>query len=217
VTTRSDQERVPLNEDQKEALHHLADLLLAEILAHTYTLVSNNQVRMAALVVKLDKDEHTTENVFEHAMAALHIMFADTRVSCPYAQAGSLQLRDKNVGVSSFADSLWEDIPAITSRITLFNHVTEEDRTADDETYRAMACKVSVSSQQYLCVETSCLKRVFDETDVLALHAVGRIVAKVLQEEALLELKDAKRTFLTSVQHQVSRTTDFAAVADVCL
>lgn len=202
-----------LSEGQIRALHHLADLILAEIIAHTYFLRSEDQARMAVHVAKLNSEECEPELIFAKAMASLRLMFPNTTITAPHADKGRLHLRGKTVEASLFTACLWEDVPAITERITYHNHEDSNLDSADSETYRAMACKVSSASSRYLLVESSHLKLIFDEADVFGLLAVGQCVTTCLQAEAVAELKDAKRGFLRGVQHNLRTPLHFGSSA----
>lgn len=190
------------SEDQIQALRHLADLLLAEMVAHTYISRGNDRNRLSAMVSKLEK-EAKFATVYDQALETLQQMFPESIITASDASSGSIELHGVRAKISDFVDGIWENTEAIEQRVALFNHDSMLSPSPEGIPYRAMACRVSADSETWLCVQTARMKRMYDHSEVLMLNAVARVAAVCVQDENIRALREAKTGFLRGIQHQL--------------
>jgi signal transduction histidine kinase len=144
----------------------------------------------------------------------LRATFPGCHISFKDCLDGTLVLRgDTTVQLTEFKDYIWENTARIEHSIQHYNHLPSLHQN-DEETVRAIAVQLPSSPSKCIVVESSQMKRIFDNIDSAFVHSVALVVSNTLQAARLTAAMDAKRRFLRGVSHELR--TPIHAILSTC-
>lgn len=196
----SNKSEKPLTKVQHQALVHLADWVVSDLVQCVRAKRQRERHRMSELVSDARRKGHDQGST-EPVMDILKSVYTNAIVRLHPSRTAHVEFDGgHSVSVHDLQEGLWEDVEYLDSLIDKFNHL--ELPCSRPVRILASPCE-SISGPSLLVVASKDFHIVFDDVDLSFIQGCAELISQIRRNRLLEEAMKAKEKLLRAFSHQL--------------
>lgn len=188
----------PLSKSQHQALVHLADWVISDLVQCTRVRRQQDRYRMSKLITEVQRNQDNTGTA-ESVLGILRQIYPDTIIVLRPSNSTNIDLDENfSIPIAHLQDGLYEDLDYLDDLVLNSNH-TPLPSTQPVRILSA-TCE-STFGPSLLAVASKDYHLVFDDVDSWFIQTCADMISQMWQQRLLREALKAKEKFLRAFSH----------------